>query len=932
MERGMCTWIACMHGVLILVGDTKAASTVYAHLGETATLSWDLPQPGLETFMVNNTYWNQEVFRVTNYRTVTVMNRQPRVKMEFVGAITASGTGVFSFMLHDVTWSDAGHYRCYRNPSNPTAAEVPGCGQTLVVFDFLQPYISAPDTLHLDRSVDLSCYSFTYPDDSVNVSINWRRNGFLVEDTSKYNITQESRAWGWWKRYHRSIFTVSDVRAAKGDNFQCQAVAGQRTVSQWSEEYALVEQSGPYANSTVVREGHNAFITWKMPLVEDVFYVYAPKHILLLEINPTKVYISDAYWSRIKIRKITTSADYVVIQFWLHSTTSEDAGRYYCYKKNQVESVRDCSHILYVQGKPAKPNISVTVSTDKIVFTCETNSSSLPHDHNISMIYTWLRNGHAVENGGRYHFSGHTLAVTDVRQEDLGNYSCQATEEQGLASDWSDTVAPEMLPKPEVQELTVNGTAHKTVKDNQVVVFRCTVEGYPSQVVYLIQESSSATVNMSRKQRNVYEHAMVVRKCSQLGMYFCSTTSVAGTVEEKQHAVVLNGMPQQQASNVFVTYGKPPSVTISLTLCSYPGPSKTKWRFTQSGNLRDITDMTKYHLASKNKKHNVFDYSLVINNIGDGDFGAYIFSVGYNETTFDFFIPACKPLEASLPLVVGCSVGAVIITIVVTAGVILSRLKQFRDYWNLQLRRSYITPMQNVPENIEYRGYAEIDDAGISEHDTDNTMHPVVTIPVDDNIPSASGSRHVRGIETIELSSGRADGVEDGEYEEVRPLQTTSCEARDEQETSAQMQQHDNIEEVFKSEMIMSVPGSSPHSASSIDVTDVSAEGRESGNMVAGIITVFAETSLITHEANETVNAPVINVGMEQLPATMEMYSVMKMEANTTVADETLMEGREDAADIAPDGLTNNRYDSLMPHPPLVSYTALETVGDIMYD
>ncbi|XP_048253937.1 uncharacterized protein LOC125381442 [Haliotis rufescens] len=235
MNISLCNWDAM----------AATASTVYAHLGETATLSWDLPQPaGLETFMVNNTYWNQEVFRVTNYSTVTVMNRQPIVKMEFVGAITASGTGLFSFMLHDVIWSDAGHYRCYRTPSNSTAAEVPGCGQTLVVFDFQQPYISAPDTPHMDRSVDLSCYSFThgYPDDSVNVAIIWRRNGFLVDDNSKYNITQESRAWGWWRRYHRSILTVSDVRAAKGDNFQCQAVAGQRTVSQWSEEYALVEQ------------------------------------------------------------------------------------------------------------------------------------------------------------------------------------------------------------------------------------------------------------------------------------------------------------------------------------------------------------------------------------------------------------------------------------------------------------------------------------------------------------------------------------------------------------------------------------------------------------------------------------------------------------------------------------------------------------------
>ncbi|XP_048254468.1 uncharacterized protein LOC124122913 [Haliotis rufescens] len=473
------------------------------------------------------------------------------------------------------------------------------------------------------------------------------------------------------------------------------------------------------------------------------------------------------------------------------------------------------SGVLFARGESGYMQDPYIVSPERVQYGCDVNMTCyiMPVAKYIKYIsFTWSENGERLIHGGRYEMrSGpgtftnrvyryytNTLTVRDTRKSDEGKrYMCQV--EVGIAAGSASYNTEEYLlgtTQPEVPELTVNGTAHTTVKDNQVVVFRCTVAGYPSQVVYLIQESSLATVNMSRKQKNVYEHAMVVRKCSQLGVYFCSTRRVAGTVEEKQHAVVLNGMPQQQASNVFVTYGKPPSVTIRLTLCSYPGPSKTKWRFTQSGNLRDITDMTKYHLASKNKKHNVFDYSLVINNIGDGDFGAYIFSVEYNETTFDFFIPASKPLGASLPLVVGCSVGAVIITIVVTAGVILSRLKQFRDYWNLQLRQSYITPMQNVPENNEYRGYAEIDDAGISEHDTDNTMRPVVTIPVGDNTPSASGSRHERGIETIELSSGRVDGDKDGEYEEVRPLQTTTCETRD--ETSAQIQQHDNIEEVVK--------------------------------------------------------------------------------------------------------------------------------------
>ncbi|XP_071095748.1 uncharacterized protein [Haliotis cracherodii] len=836
-----------------------------------------------------------------------------RVKMRKI--TTSADSVVIQFWLHSATSEDAGRYYCYKKNRVDSVRD---CFHILYVQGIQDPYIVTSGPINDTAVVNLTCFSYSrmWPwDISTKTVMNWMKNGNYLQNDDRHLITDPIRGTGYfWK----STLTTMDYNEDdKIDHFSCNIHQEYGLMSVWSPEVSLSANFSQllHKHYVVAQEGEDSSLMLEAPRSEGWFSVKNSKtDKIFFSVDDIKVNVSSSYRSKIKIRGIVTFDGDRVIEFSIMNTTSTDAGFMTCHWKNfnGKQFASQCGQQLIVLRKPAKPNISVTVSTDKIVFMCETNSSGLRHDHNISMIYTWLRNGQAIENGGKYHFSEHTLAVTDVRQEDLGNYSCQATEDEGLASDWSDTVAPE---KPEVQELTVNGTAHTTVKDNQVVVFRCTVADYPSQVVYLIQESSLATVNMSRKQQNVYEHAIVVRKCSQLGVYFCSTTSVAGTVEEKQHAVVLNGMPQQQASNVFITYGKPPSVTIRLTLCSYPGPSKTKWRFTQSGNLRDITDMTKYHLAAEKKNHNVFDYSLVINNIGDGDFGAYIFSVGYNETTFDFFIPASKPLESSLPLVVGCSVGAVIITIVVTAGVILSRLKQFRDYWNLQLRRSYITPMQNVPENIEYREYAEIDDAGISEHDTDNTMHPVVTIPGDDNIPSASGSRHERGIETIELSSRRVDGNEDGEYEEVRPLQTTNCEARDEQEKSAQMQQHDNIEKVVKSEMTMSLPGSSPHSASSIDVTDVSADGRESGNMVAGIITVFAETSFITHEANETVNAPVVNVGMEQLPATMEMSSDMKMEANTTVADETLMEGREDDADIAPDGLTNNRYDSLTPSP-----------------
>ncbi|XP_046565341.1 neural cell adhesion molecule 1-B-like [Haliotis rubra] len=553
------------------------------------------------------------------------------------------------------------------------------------------------------------------------------------------------------------------------------------------------------------------------------------------------------------------SAQAVILQFSLHNATSEDAGRYHCSTWRD-DPIPNCQHMLYVQRKHAHPYISVVVSTTNIVLTCKTKSSIVPVDHDLRMIYTWKRNGQDVEVGGRFHASGQTLALIDVKKEDLGNYSCQCTEE-GLASNWSDTVDLQMLAKLEVGELTVNGTTCKTVKENQVVVFRCMVEGPPFAAVSLIQESTLVSVDMSRTQQNVYEHVMVVRKCSQLGVYSCRATNVAGTSEDEQHTVVLKGMPREQASHASVIIGKTHSMVISITLCSYPGPSKPKLGFTQSGNLRDITNIKKYDLATKNIPHNVFEYSFIIHNITDADFGVYKFSVEYNHSSTDFNISASKKTDIpgrSLHLVVGCSVAAIAIVLAIIAGVILSRFNQIRDYWHLRFR-SYMTPMQNMPEHIDDREYAEIDDADLSGRGAGNIVQPVVDVPDDNNIPPACGARHRRERQQMEC--------EDDEYEEMRPLDATNREEHlTEQGRTAEMQQPDmDIKEDITDEMIMTLPGSHVHSEPRIVVGDWSAEGRESGNMAPAIINEFAETSFMTQEPNET--------GTDKLPAAGGMYS-----------------------------------------------------------
>ncbi|XP_067649607.1 uncharacterized protein [Haliotis asinina] len=231
----------------------------------------------------------------------------------------------------------------------------------LYVQDFQQPYIVASETPHVDRSVTLSCFSVfelhSGGDVRLTVSTKWRRNGLLVSDRIRNNVTEENHTWNGHRRYHRSTLTVSDT--AKGDNFQCQAVVGLAVVSGWSEVYQQVKQPGSFQDYTVVHEGQGAFVTWKMPMADEDFFIEAPRYGRLCEVKFPRVYINNPYRVRVNLTKVTTSADSAIVQFWLHNATSEDAGKYSCFTMRH-DPIPSCHHMLYVQGKHNMPQHDIT--------------------------------------------------------------------------------------------------------------------------------------------------------------------------------------------------------------------------------------------------------------------------------------------------------------------------------------------------------------------------------------------------------------------------------------------------------------------------------------------------------------------------------------------------------------------------------------------
>ncbi|XP_046565297.1 uncharacterized protein LOC124274008 [Haliotis rubra] len=268
-----------------------------------------------------------------------------------------------------------------------------------------------------------------------------------------------------------------------------------------------------------------------------------------------------------------------------------------------------------------------------------------------------------------------------------------------------------------------------------------------------------------------------------------------------------------------------------------------------------------------------------------------------------------------------------------TTGILLSTATTAntdQNYWNLRSQRSYITPMQNMPENIDSQGYAEIDNADLLERGAGNLARPVGKIQSDDNIPP--GARIRRERQQLERNCRKVD--ENDEYEEVKPLDTiNSEELAEEQEKRAPMQQpdQDSVEDIT-GEMNITLPEASSYSDPLLSVADWSVHGRDSGSMTAGRIDALAETSFMTQDTDEPWDAPLGTVDTEKLSGTIEIFpEVGRMTANNAGAHQLSMEGRGDNAESEARGVTNittDNYDSLMPHRSCHTYRALGHTTD----
>ncbi|XP_048254599.1 deleted in malignant brain tumors 1 protein-like [Haliotis rufescens] len=108
-------------------------STEYARFGGYATLSWTLPDPGTREFSVCKSETKTCLLHITGYNYVRAASDKFTSRVRFIGHASSSGTGLFRFVLSDVTWEDEGHYKCYRGSPDSGGPIIPDCGQNLVI-------------------------------------------------------------------------------------------------------------------------------------------------------------------------------------------------------------------------------------------------------------------------------------------------------------------------------------------------------------------------------------------------------------------------------------------------------------------------------------------------------------------------------------------------------------------------------------------------------------------------------------------------------------------------------------------------------------------------------------------------------------------------------------------------------------------------------
>ncbi|XP_071094639.1 protein turtle homolog B-like [Haliotis cracherodii] len=242
------------------------------------------------------------------------------------------------------------------------------------------------------------------------------------------------------------------------------------------------------------------------PAGTTVFIVFSSGSVI-----PTGSYTGRlVYQGNIAARNVT---------FTLSNIQTSDAGTYTCGNGGTADVIQNCGQKLVVLGKPTTPGrpVSTTpVYNQQVTLTCNSTSTTVPADHNLTLTYTWQRNNTDItvtSPGSPYIFT--------VSSRDSHSYRCRAIESQGLESEWSQGYNMEPQYGPYLISLTPSTSSYTVTEHQALPSITCSALCRPGCTYRWLHNgtgfSSGATLSLGQADR------------SKTGSYRCQPSNTHGS-------------------------------------------------------------------------------------------------------------------------------------------------------------------------------------------------------------------------------------------------------------------------------------------------------------------------------------------------------------------------------------------------------------------
>ncbi|CAJ0570275.1 unnamed protein product, partial [Mesorhabditis spiculigera] len=237
---------------------------------------------------------------------------------------------------------------------------------------------------------------------------------------------------------------------------------------------------------------------------------------------------------------------------------------------------------------------------------------------------SWLKDGQPVQVDGQHVAAKDegngkfSLTISDARQSDVGNYTCQAKNEAGQAETSAKFAIVKSLQGPVFTE----GLKPVEVKEQETATLSVTVQGEPAPTVAWLKDGQPVQIDnqhvLARDGGNGhFELVIKDARQSDIGRYTCKATNPAGQAETQGNVAVIEDVQAPRFTDglkgLEVEEGKP--AQLDVTVIGKPEP-QVEWFKDGQPVLID-----NQHVVSKKDEQG--HHSLVIRDVAKADLGTY---------------------------------------------------------------------------------------------------------------------------------------------------------------------------------------------------------------------------------------------------------------------------------------------------------------------